>query len=83
MSTTQTTPEKTTVTPEENKKGIENHKKIASHFEAAAKSHLDAAKHHEAGEHEKAAKSTVEAHGHNSHAIDGQREDTKQHATKK
>jgi hypothetical protein len=27
MSTTQTNPEKTTVNPEENKKGIENHKK--------------------------------------------------------
>ncbi|MEO6883914.1 MAG: hypothetical protein ABI199_07805 [Bacteroidia bacterium] len=82
MSTNQTKPEKTTVTPAENKKGIENHKKAATHLEAAAKSHLDAAKHHEAGNHEKAAQSTVEAHGHTSLANDCQKEDAKYHASK-
>jgi hypothetical protein len=69
-----------TVSPADNQKGIENHKKIASHFEAAAKSHIEAAKHHEDGNHEKAAQSTVAAHGHQTLAHEGQKEDVKQHA---
>ncbi len=64
----------------ENQKGIENHKKTATHLEAAAKHHLEAAKHHESGNHDKAAKSTLIAHGHLSHANEAQRENVKQHA---
>jgi hypothetical protein len=82
MSTTQTKPEKTALTPAENQRGIENHKKAATHLEAAAKNHLDAAKHHEAGNHEKAAQSTVAAHGHTCLANDCQKEDVKHHTSK-
>ena len=67
----------------ETKTGIEIHKQAATHFEAAAKSHLEAAKHHENGNPDKAAKSTVEAHGHASLALEAQKEDVKQHALKK
>ncbi len=73
-------PEKTTMNPSDNQKGIENHKLAASHLESAAKHHLDAAKHHEAGNHEKAAESTIAAHGHQSLANDAQKEDVKNHA---
>ena len=69
-----------TVTPTDNKKGVENHKAIATHLEAAAKHHLDAAKHHEEEHHDKAAKSTVKAQGHLLLAGEALKEDAKQHA---
>ena len=75
--------EKTTISPADNQKGIENHKTAAKHHEQAAKHHQEAAKHHEDGNHEKAAESTIKAQGHNSLAVDAQREDTKQHALNK
>ena len=80
MNTTTIAPK--TVTPAENKKGIENHKTIATHLEAAAKNHLEAAKHHEEENHDKAAKSTIIAQGHLAIASEAQREDAKQHANK-
>ena len=81
--TTTATPvktEKTSVSPAENKKGIENLKIAAQHHQEAAKSHLEVAKHHEEGNHDKAAQSTIVAHGHNSLANEAQKEDVKQHA---
>jgi hypothetical protein len=61
---------------------IENHKKAAKHLEEAAKSHHEAAKHHEAGEHDKAHHSTIKAQGHTAHAIEAQKEISKQHINK-